>query len=288
MLIVDSALIEAIMARYGVGEQYIQTYLSRIALPEGTRLRTIDQIMRLPGMIPAWFDYAMSANQRGEAWAVWLSAQFPGYRGRFLDIGCGTAGLVTAMARRGWRAFGFDHDDDLIPLAHANCRDMRRVCAIERGELLDSDFMARVARAALVTMIGVLNGHEDDDRALVNAISAVEDGGALVFDVPNPQRLGAPSNAAKALPIEAYTARCHALGLQVQTANSPTSYVPLPSALPGAFAAHIGTDKRGRRAADLLHESAQLERIMDDFLTLTSEEFGERYLRTGWTIIAHR
>jgi 2-polyprenyl-3-methyl-5-hydroxy-6-metoxy-1,4-benzoquinol methylase len=82
-------------------------------------------------VLPLHFEYAATANERGERAAEHLFALLPalGRRGvfarrpRVLDVGCAYGGFLVAFARRGARVAGIDIDPRYVRLAALNLRE---------------------------------------------------------------------------------------------------------------------------------------------------------------------
>jgi 2-polyprenyl-3-methyl-5-hydroxy-6-metoxy-1,4-benzoquinol methylase len=112
-------------------------------------------------------------------------------RGRtFLDIGCGS-GLSSLAARRlGARVHSFDYDPESVVCA----RELRRRYfpedphwAIERGSVLDAEYMRSLGPYDIVYSWGVLHHTGALWRALENALVAVARGGRLFVSIYNDQ-----------------------------------------------------------------------------------------------------
>ncbi|MCG6871370.1 MAG: class I SAM-dependent methyltransferase [Gammaproteobacteria bacterium] len=108
----------------------------------------------------------------------------------FLDIGCGS-GLFSLAARQlGARVRGFDFDPDSVQCArHLKERffpdsgDWR----IERGSVLDQEYIASLGEFDIVYAWGVLHHTGDLWRALDNAATRVAIGGSLFIALYNDQ-----------------------------------------------------------------------------------------------------
>lgn len=82
-------------------------------------------------VLPLHFEYAATANERGERAAERLVALLPsldgrglfGRRPRVLDVGCAYGGFLVAFARRGARVTGIDIDARYVRLAALNLRE---------------------------------------------------------------------------------------------------------------------------------------------------------------------
>ncbi|MCB1923403.1 MAG: class I SAM-dependent methyltransferase [Gammaproteobacteria bacterium] len=102
---------------------------------------------------------------------------------RFLDIGCGSGIHSLAAVRSGAaEVFSFDYDADSVAATRA-VKDAKARDAvnwhIERGSVLDEDYMAKLGQYPLVYSWGVLHHTGDLWRAIRNACTCVEPGGLL-------------------------------------------------------------------------------------------------------------
>ncbi|MFN3656969.1 MAG: class I SAM-dependent methyltransferase [Pseudolabrys sp.] len=107
-----------------------------------------------------------------------------------LDIGCGS-GLSSLVARRlGLRVHGFDFDPDSVECSQAVRAQLApgdEYWTIERGDVLDSAYLARLGTFDLVYSWGVLHHTGDMWRAIDNAARCVAPGGRLALAIYNDQ-----------------------------------------------------------------------------------------------------
>ena len=132
-----------VMRRYGVGPHYAEAYLSYWARARGRTARSLDEILARPQPEPMWFDFAMSANWRGEQLAERSLPLLPAGARRYLDVGCGFGGYLVAFARRGLDVAGIEIDPVRIELARANLAGRR-----PRRTACTSGACSRAARRA--------------------------------------------------------------------------------------------------------------------------------------------
>jgi len=110
----------------------------------------------------------------------------------FLDIGCGS-GLFSLGARKlGAAVHSFDYDPDSVECA----RELQRCYSsehdhwtIERGSILDPDFVKRLGKYDIVYAWGVLHHTGDLWRAMEHAAIPVKPGGKLFVAIYNDQGL---------------------------------------------------------------------------------------------------
>jgi 2-polyprenyl-3-methyl-5-hydroxy-6-metoxy-1,4-benzoquinol methylase len=91
--------------------------------------------------LPMWFEYAITANQRGRETADRLQTLVPLRRGglfqprpRVLDVGCAYGGFLVAFAERGARVTGIEIDEALVRLALVNVREQAVDAEIVLGD----------------------------------------------------------------------------------------------------------------------------------------------------------
>ncbi len=108
----------------------------------------------------------------------------------FLDVGSGS-GLFSLAARRlGARVHSFDYDPrsvactcELKRLFYANDPEW----TVDEGSALDTDYLASLGKFDVVYSWGVLHHTGDMDKALVNVVPAVAQGGLLFIALYNDQ-----------------------------------------------------------------------------------------------------
>lgn len=117
-----------------------------------------------------------------------LIARAGGARGRLLDVGCGTGGVLGLLAGRG-TVVGIDYSD----LALRFCRS-KGLDAVVQGSALALPFAGE--SFDLCVMMDVLE-HVDDERALLGEVRRVlRPGGAALVSVPAFQALWSPHDEA--------------------------------------------------------------------------------------------
>lgn len=109
---------------------------------------------------------------------------------RFLDVGSGS-GLFSLAARSlGATVHSFDYDPESVACARvlrARYRPGDEAWTIERGDVLDDEYLHRLGTFNVVYSWGVLHHTGDMWRALGNVVKLVEPGGQLFVALYNDQ-----------------------------------------------------------------------------------------------------
>jgi 2-polyprenyl-6-hydroxyphenyl methylase/3-demethylubiquinone-9 3-methyltransferase len=111
-----------------------------------------------------------------------------GSRASFLDVGCGSGLFMMAALECGFeRVRGFDYDPDSVATTRRLIAEAGAgaVASVERGDVLDRDYLAGLGRHPVVYAWGSLHHTGDMWRAIENAIGLVEPGGLLVAALYN-------------------------------------------------------------------------------------------------------
>ncbi|MCH8275661.1 MAG: class I SAM-dependent methyltransferase [Armatimonadetes bacterium] len=108
----------------------------------------------------------------------------------FLDVGSGSGLFSLAAKRLGARVHSFDYDSQSV----ACTRELKRrylpediEWQIERGSVLDAEYMRSLGRFDVVYAWGVLHHSGDMWRALDNVAPSVAEGGKLFISIYNDQ-----------------------------------------------------------------------------------------------------
>jgi SAM-dependent methyltransferase len=174
-----------VIQRYGVGPRYADAYLSYWAQARGRAPRTLAEIFARPEPEPMWFDFAMSANWRGDQLAERLFPLLPAGARRYLDVGSGFGGYLVAFARRGLDVAGIEIDPVRIELSRANLSDAGLGDRVQERSVLESGLADRLGTFDVITCIDVIEHVDDARTAMVNMTALLRPGGVLVLEIPN-------------------------------------------------------------------------------------------------------
>lgn len=131
-----------------------------------------------------WLGLEMQQIDRGATLAAELAAHVNFTNARVLDVGCQTAGLAIAMAKRGARVTGVDVDATLIRSAEirARCHGVENATfAVAEGEKLPF----ATGHFDVVTFVDVIEHVRDADAALREVARVLTPGGTLFLQGPN-------------------------------------------------------------------------------------------------------
>jgi 2-polyprenyl-3-methyl-5-hydroxy-6-metoxy-1,4-benzoquinol methylase len=280
-----SPLVVQICQHYEVGAGFAAAYLRYL----DAQADSLYDLAALPEPIPAWFDYAMNTNRRGTAWVNWLLPHLPSGAHRCLDLECGMGGLIVALTKRGFRAFGFVSSDEIASLARANCRDHGLLASVFTGNPLTGDLIEDEYQFDLITMLDGAAAAANAHQLIAFAAARLRPSGLLVFNAPNPNSIAHFNASARLHPLGYYVQLCAHYGGTCEAHNSPTSYLH-PVRDIDALLSQNGADAHSAAFGSVWHEaqrrSSLIDRLSRDYLDLPPDQFAERYLRASWTLIA--
>lgn len=101
-----------------------------------------------------------------------------GWRGRFLDIGCGRGEFLLAAREEGWEYEGIDASSAFIEWGRKHLGVESRHVVLEDAQFPDDHFDA-------ITMGGLLEHLYDPNQTMTEVRRILRPGGLLWFDVPN-------------------------------------------------------------------------------------------------------
>ncbi len=180
----------AVMDHYQVGPNFAQAYLDfwYLGYP-GQKFENLDEILNLPAPQSVWFNFALSANVRGQRTYQALLPHMPTNARRYLDIGCGYGGSLVAFAQKGLEVVGIDIDDRLLDLAKANCLDIGLQDCVHHISVLEPDLVSRLGTFDVISLLAVIEHVPDVPQTLKNAVQLLSPGGVLTLDIPNKDSL---------------------------------------------------------------------------------------------------
>ena len=181
----SATLLAAIEQRYGAGRHYATAYLDYWSRHghRGEAPATLDDILSQPAPASAWFEHAMTANQRGREFAALVHQRSNGRPGRFLDAACGFGERLVALAELGWDVTGVDVDLEHVRLAQANCRDRGLADAVHHRRALD----AVAGDRGSFDVVAVCDGAERlaDGNGVQPVVDLCRRGGSAIFEIGN-------------------------------------------------------------------------------------------------------
>lgn len=99
----------------------------------------------------------------------------------FLDIGCGSGLFSVAAAKLGAEVHAFDYDEYSVRCTRCLKMQTGTDFSLQRGAILDDDFVQNLGTYDYVYSWGVLHHTGDMHKALVNAVKCVKSGGLIAL-----------------------------------------------------------------------------------------------------------
>ena len=142
--------------------------------------------------LPMYFEFALSANDRGRRAATLIESIVPLAGKRALDVGCAYGGFVVALEERGALPTGFDIDPQLLALAEHNFRDVGRRLPIQRADVTRPEDVAPFREMFdVICRNDVIEHVRDPAIAIRHIASMLRPGGLAYFEIPNRDAVGA-------------------------------------------------------------------------------------------------
>jgi len=136
--------------------------------------------------LPMYFQFALSANERGRSAVRQLAAHIEIQGKRHLDVGCAYGGFLVAFTEKGADSCGFDIDSSLLDLAKQNFKDVQREPVTYLKDVTRfQDIVGFENRFDIVTCNDVIEHVSDPALAFKHISTMLVDGGMAYFDIPN-------------------------------------------------------------------------------------------------------
>jgi 2-polyprenyl-3-methyl-5-hydroxy-6-metoxy-1,4-benzoquinol methylase len=136
--------------------------------------------------LPMYFEFALSANERGRKAADLIEAIVPLAGKRALDVGCAYGGFLVALGECGAEPTGFDIDEALLALAAHNFRDADRSYPLHRADVTDPDDVAAFHDTFdIISCNDVIEHVHDPAVTIAHIASMLHTGGVAYFEIPN-------------------------------------------------------------------------------------------------------
>jgi SAM-dependent methyltransferase len=174
--------------RYGVGQSFAYAYLEYWTQSQGRSFSSLSEIMALPSPLPMWFDFAMSANWRGREMTKAIGIE-PGMGRRYLDVGCGFGGYLSAFHELGYEVCGIEIDKQRAEFSRSNMSDCKLSDVVHVIDILGTDAAERLGAFDIITCIDVIEHVLDVDKAIHSITRMLRPGGMLVMEIPNKESL---------------------------------------------------------------------------------------------------
>lgn len=136
--------------------------------------------------LPLYFNFALSANERGRKAVGIIEPIVPLEGKRALDVGCAYGGFLVALAERGAEPMGFDIDPLLLALGEHNFRDAGRRFPTYLADITKADDVRRfIASFDVITCNDVIEHVTDPAIAISHVAAMLRPGGLAYFEIPN-------------------------------------------------------------------------------------------------------
>ena len=133
-----------------------------------------------------YFEFAITANDRGRRVANILRRHVDLRERAFLDIGCAYGGFVVAFADHGAQVMGLDIDPHLLDLARLNLLDAGLDAPLLRCDATRSDDVQHLAQSFdVITCNDVIEHVPEPAGLLANVARMLRPGGLAYFEIPN-------------------------------------------------------------------------------------------------------
>jgi len=102
-----------------------------------------------------------------------------------LDICCGTGRWAIPLASKGFTVTGIDKHKKMLEIAKKKAKEQSLKIDFREGDMRDTNTMKKVDAILVCDGIYFLLSHDDILKALSVFLRSLEEGGVLIFNVPN-------------------------------------------------------------------------------------------------------
>ncbi len=142
--------------------------------------------------LPMYFNFALSANERGGKAADLIESIVPLAGKRALDVGCAYGGFLVGLAERGAEPAGFDIDASLLALGEHNFRDVGRRFPTHVADVTKPEDVAPFREMFdVITCNDVIEHVTNPAVAIRHIESMLRPGGLAYFEIPNRDEVSA-------------------------------------------------------------------------------------------------
>ena len=136
--------------------------------------------------LPMYFQFALSANDRGRAVVRILETRLNLKGKRYLDVGCAYGGFLVAFYEAGCEPSGIDLEPRLLGLARENFRDFGVNFNVSCGDITKPDEMAGFEGGFDIVTCNDVIEHVRDPAVTIRHIAAIlSKNGVAYFEIPN-------------------------------------------------------------------------------------------------------
>ena len=178
-------VLSAVQQKYHIGPRYARAYLDYWQTTRGRTEESLEAILSRPQPEPLWFEFAMSTNQRAQAFFEAHRHCFSEHHRRYLDVGCGFGGFLVAFANNGFDVCGIELDPERMEFSKANCLDAGLEGVVQLCNILEDGVEQKLGLFDVVTCMDVIEHVLDVPQALTNLRKMLTPGGVLIMEIPN-------------------------------------------------------------------------------------------------------
>jgi 2-polyprenyl-3-methyl-5-hydroxy-6-metoxy-1,4-benzoquinol methylase len=133
-----------------------------------------------------YFEFALSANQRGQRVASLLNKRVKLKGKQYLDVGCAYGGFLVAFGEKGAEPTGLDIEPSLLELAKFNFKDVGKQYPVHKRDVTKHSDIEEFQEAFdIITCNDVIEHVVDPQKAIHNIASMMRKDGIAYFEIPN-------------------------------------------------------------------------------------------------------